>query len=125
MTNKTNISVGFKAEATMMQILASDSLEIIFDLDALPTGNLFVEYQNKKQASGISTSQSDWWVIFLNLSRSIMVRTEKLKVMCRKHIGTDKDVFRGDCKGILLPLKDLLEYDGAEDTEEEDRPTGE
>jgi|TARA_E500000178_G_C16883313_1_gene690052 hypothetical protein len=125
MTNKTNISVGFKAEATMMQILASDSLEIIFDLDALPTGNLFVEYQNKKQASGISTSQSDWWVIFLNLSRSIMVRTEKLKVMCRKHIGTDKDVFRGDSKGILLPLKDLLEYDGAEDTEEEDRPTGE
>ena len=125
MTNKTNISVGFKAEATMMQILASDSLEIIFDLDALPTGNLFVEYQNKKQANGISTSQSDWWVIFLNLSRSIMVRTEKLKVMCRKHIGTDKDVFRGDSKGILLPLKDLLEYDGAEDTEEEDRPTGE
>ena len=125
MTNKTNISVGFKAEATMMQILASDSLEIIFDLDALPTGNLFVEYQNKKQASGTSTSQSDWWVIFLNLSRSIMVRTEKLKVMCRKHIGTDKDVFRGDSKGILLPLKDLLEYDGAEDTEEEDRPTGE
>ena len=125
MTNKTNISVGFKAEATMMQILASDSLEIIFDLDALPTGNLFVEYQNKKQASGISTSQSDWWVIFLNLSRSITVRTEKLKVMCRKHIGTDKDVFRGDSKGILLPLKDLLEYDGAEDTEEEDRPTGE
>ena len=62
MTNKTNISVGFKAEATMMQILASDSLEIIFDLDALPTGNLFVEYRNKKQASGISTSQSDWWV---------------------------------------------------------------
>ena len=84
-----------------------------------------MEYQNKKQASGISTSQSDWWVIFLNLSRSIMVRTEKLKVMCRKHIGTDKDVFRGDSKGILLPLKDLLEYDGAEDTEEEDRPTGE
>jgi len=125
MTNKTNISVGFKAEATMMQILASDSLEIIFDLDALPTGNLFVEDENKKQASGISTSQSDWWVIFLNLSRSIMVRTEKLKVMCRKHIGTDKDVFRGDSKGILLPLKDLLEYDGAEDTEEEDRPTGE
>ena len=65
MTNKTNISVGFKAEATMMQILASDSLEIIFDLDALPTGNLFVEYQNKKQASGISTSQSDLSLIHI------------------------------------------------------------
>ena len=122
MTDKTNISVGFKAEATMMQIFASNSLNIIFELDALPTGKLFVEYQNGKESSGISTSDADWWAIFLNLNRRVIIRTEHLKKMCRKHIGTKNDISRGDSKGILLPLKDLLDYDGAEDTKEEDRP---
>ena len=61
MTDKTNISVGFKAEATMMQIFASNSLNIIFELDALPTGNLFVEYQKGNENSGISKSDADWW----------------------------------------------------------------
>jgi hypothetical protein len=50
-------------------------------------------------------------VYWFSKTRSILIQTSELKQLCRKYIGTSRDILGGDSntsKGILLPMEDLL-----------------
>jgi hypothetical protein len=107
---KYDLKVGQVKEEELANIFNSKTIEVKYDLQALKTGNVYVEYESRNKKSGISTSQSDYYCFCFG-DTFHLVKTEDLKKRCRKFIGTNRDKKGGDnntSKGILLPLKDLL-----------------
>ena len=80
-------------------------------LKAKKTGNIFVEYYSRGKPSGISTSEAEWYCYFLSDEQFVIISSSSLKELCRKYVGTSRDVLGGDSntsKGILLPTIDLI-----------------
>ncbi len=105
-----DLEVGQVKEKELASILSNKKIEVKYDLKALETNNVFVEYESRNQKSGISKSESDYYCFAFGDNLHI-IPTKKLKDKCRKYIGTDRDVLGGDnntSKGILLPIKELL-----------------
>ena len=78
------------------------------------TRNHFVEYQYKGNKSGISVTEAEYWALMLVKDdvpvMTYIIPVAVLKELCRKYIGTDRDVIGGDdnnSRGILLPIKEL------------------
>ncbi len=78
------------------------------------TNNHFVEYQYKGNKSGISVTEAEYWALMLVKDEvpvmTYIIPVAVLKELCRKYIGTDRDVIGGDdnnSRGILLPIKEL------------------
>jgi hypothetical protein len=78
------------------------------------THNHFVEYQYKGNKSGISVTEAEYWALMLVKDdvpvMTYIIPVAVLKELCRKYIGTDRDVVGGDdnnSRGILLPIKEL------------------
>lgn len=107
---KYDLEIGQVKEKELGQIFYSSTIEVKNDLAAHKTGNVFVEYESRNKPSGISRSQSDYYCFCFNDSFHI-IKTEKLKDLCRRYINTDRDVLGGDqntSRGILLPIIELL-----------------
>ena len=107
---KYDLEVGQVKEKQLAEIFMNATIEVKNDLAAHKTGNVFVEYESRNKPSGISKSKSDYYCFCFNDSFHI-IKTEKLKELCRKYLNTKKDVLGGDentSKGILLPIKQLL-----------------
>ena len=107
---KYDLEIGQIKEKELAEIFTNATIEVKNDLAAHKTGNVFVEYESRNKPSGISKSQSDYYCFCFNDSYHI-IKTEKLKELCRKYLNTKKDVLGGEentSKGILLPVKDLL-----------------
>lgn len=105
-----DLKVGNIKEKELASILENKKIEVKYDLKALRTGNVFVEYESRNKLSGISISESDYYCFCLGDSFHIMPSKE-LKDRCRKYLKTNRDVVGGDnntSKGILLPIKELL-----------------
>ena len=109
---KYDLKVGNLAEEKLGQLLQNGQLlEVKNDLKAHKTGNVYVEYYSRNKPSGIAKSIAEWYVFYLE-PQIIFIKTEALKIKCRKYIGTNRDKAGGDSntsKGILLPLKELIE----------------
>lgn len=106
---KYDLSVGQIKEKELADILANSKIEVKYDLKALDTGNVFVEYRSRGNSSGISNTQSDFYCFAFENTMHI-IPTEILKKKCRKYLGTKRDVVGGDnntSKGILLPINEL------------------
>lgn len=109
---KYDLKVGQVAEVALAELLGK-KIEVKNDLQAHITGNVYIEYESRGRRSGISTTEAEFYCIVIK-SRFIIIPTDELKEMCRKHLGTWRDKKGGDSntsKGILLPLKDLLNGD--------------
>lgn len=107
---KYDLEIGQIKEKELAEIFTNATIEVKNDLAAHKTGNVFVEYESRNKPSGISKSQSNYYCFCFNDSYHI-IKTEKLKELCRKYLNTKRDVLGGDentSKGILLPIKDLL-----------------
>ena len=107
---KYDLKVGQVKEKELASIFSSKTIEVKYDLQALKTRNVFVEYESRNKKSGISTSQAEFYCFCLG-NTFHLIKTEDLKNKCRKLIGTNRDIKGGDnntSRGILLPLKDLL-----------------
>jgi hypothetical protein len=107
---KYDLEVGQVKEKELGAIFNSKTIEIKHDLQALITGNVFVEYESRGKKSGISTSLADYYCFCFG-DTFHLIKTDFLKIKCRKLIGTKKDIKGGDSntsKGILLALKELL-----------------
>ncbi len=112
---KYDLKFGNKGENLLANILKSkgDTIEVKTDKDAIKnkkTGNVFIEYQYKNKASGISKSKAIWYAFVISNENIIIIETKKLKNICRKYLNTKRDVKGGDnntSKGILLPLNEL------------------
>ena len=112
---KHDLKLGNKGENLLAYILKlkGDTIEVKTDKDAIKnksTGNVFVEYECRNKPSGISKTQAKWYAFVISNENIIIIETNKLKKICRKHINTTRDVVGGDnntSKGIILPLNEL------------------
>jgi len=94
-----------------------NAVEVKSDFKCAKTGNVAIEYASRGKPSGISTTEALWWAIELmewdGVSRvMILIETERLKELCRRYIGTSRDVSGGDdntSQIILLPLTDVTQ----------------
>lgn len=107
---KFDLKLGQVKEKELYEILSNSTIEVKYDLKALETGNVYVEYESRGRPSGISTSEADWYCFVIDLTFHL-IKTDDLKKRCRKYINTDRDKKGGDnntSKGILLPTKELF-----------------
>jgi hypothetical protein len=107
---KYDLKVGQVKEKELGDIFSSSTVEVKYDLQALKTNNVYVEYFSRGKLSGISSSKSDYYCFAFG-DTFHLIKTKILKDRCRKYLNTDRDKKGGDndtSKGILLPLKELL-----------------
>lgn len=108
---KFDLAIGQVYEEQLGELL-NKKVEVKRDYKCLGTGNIFVEYESRGKLSGLSTTQAEYWCYWLSDEHCVFIKTDRLKKMCRKYLGTDRDKKGGDSntsKGILLPMKDFLE----------------
>ena len=108
---KYDLQLGQLGEQHLAKILMNKKIEVKTDYQATQTGNIFVEYYSRGKASGITTTQAQWYAFLLSNDKIILISTEELKDICRKYLWTKRDVKGGDnntSQGILLPIEDLL-----------------
>lgn len=107
---KFDLVVGQMKEMELGSILQGKTIEVKSDKLAHKTGNVFIEYQSRGKASGIATTEADYYAIEIQGSY-VILSSDKLKEKCRKYFKTDRDTVGGDSdtsKGILLPVTDLF-----------------
>ena len=107
---KYDLKVGQVKEKELGNILNSSTIEVKYDLKALKTGNVYVEYFSRGKQSGISKSKADYYCFAFGETFHL-IKTSDLKDRCRKYLNTDRDRVGGDnntSKGILLPIKELF-----------------
>jgi len=107
---KYDLKVGQIKEEELGKILSDRRIEVKYDLQALDTGNVYVEYESRGKRSGISTSEAEFYCFAFGETFHL-IETKLLKSRCRKYINTKRDKRGGDSntsKGILLPIKELF-----------------
>lgn len=107
---KYDLKVGQIKEKELGEIFSDKAVEVKYDLKALDTGNVYVEYHSRGKPSGISTSLSDFYCFAFG-DTFHLISSKELKERCRKYLNTKRDRVGGDnntSKGILLPLKELF-----------------
>lgn len=107
---KYDLKVGKVKEAELDKIFNDKTIEVKYDLKALKTKNVFVEYFSRDYPSGIAKTKADY-CCFCFGDTFHLIETSLLKERCRKYIGTDRDRLGGDnniSKGILLPINELF-----------------
>jgi hypothetical protein len=105
-----DLKIGQIKEEELHDILSNSLIEVKYDLKALETGNVFVEYESRGKPSGIATTQSEWYC-FAIADTFHFIKTKDLAERCRKYLSTRRDIAGGDdntSKGILLPTKELF-----------------
>tara|TARA_R110001632_G_scaffold41428_3_gene104060 strand:+ start:1469 stop:1813 length:345 start_codon:yes stop_codon:yes gene_type:complete len=105
-----DLEVGQVAERELGEIFEGKKVEVKNDLRALDTGNVYVEYESRGKASGIATSEAEWYAFKLSDTQIRLIKTKHLKELCRGYVNTERDKKGGDSntsKGILLPLTKL------------------
>ena len=107
---KYDLKVGQIKEKELGEILNSKTIEVKYDLQALKTKNVYVEYYSRGKLSGISKSIADYYCFCFGDTLHL-IKTSILKDKCRKYLNTNRDKKGGDnntSKGILLPIDDLF-----------------
>ena len=112
---KYDLKVGQVAEKQLGDIFTNKTIEVKFDLQATTTGNVYVEYKSRGNASGIAKSEADYYCFAFGETKDNvkfhLIETSELKQKCRKYLGTNRDRKGGDnntSMGILLPTTELL-----------------
>mgnify|MGYP003655509933 CR=1 FL=1 len=106
-----DLKLGQIKEKELGEILNNKTIEVKTDLQASKTGSVFVEYESRGKPSGIAKSKSDYYCFVISKDSFVLIKTESLKLKCRKFIKTNLDRKGGDnntSKGILLPILQLL-----------------
>ncbi len=107
---KYDLKVGQAKEKELGEIFNSKTIEVKFDLQALKTNNVYVEYESRGKPSGISKSIADYYCFCFG-STFHLIETSILKDRCREYLNTNRDKKGGDSntsKGILLPITKLF-----------------
>ena len=107
---KYDLKVGQVKEEELGKIFNSRTIEVKYDLQALKTNNVYVEYCSRGKPSGISKSIADYYCFCFG-NTFHLIETSILKERCRKYLNSNRDKKGGDnntSKGILLPLEELF-----------------
>jgi len=110
-----DLELGNEGERLIGELFdAKTKIEVKTDLKAYLTGNLYIEYECRGKKSGIAKSKADYWAFVVSPDHRYFIKTETLKLICRKYLNTGRDVPGGDSnssKGILLPMSELTNTD--------------
>lgn len=106
------LKAGEEFEDFFRGLVANATVECKKDYVARETGNLFVEFECRNKASGLSVTQADWWAFGIvgadgNVERIVLVSTSWLKRECRRLFRLGRIAKGGDdglSRGVLLPL---------------------
>ncbi len=106
-----DLKVGQAKEKELGNIFNNKKVEVKYDLKALKTGNVYVEYLYNKNPSGISTSEADYYCFAFG-DTFHLIGIELLKRKCKKYANDkNRNKLGGDSnksRGILLPITELL-----------------
>ena len=116
-----DLKFGQVYEEVLSKVLTDKTIEVKSERDKwLSTGNIAIEYMSRGKLSGIATTKADWWAQILVDGTKIKgilmfpidelktrMKTMKLKGHAWETNGGDDD----SSKLVLLPLKDLFNYD--------------
>jgi hypothetical protein len=101
-------------ETWFHELVSEKKIEVKSDRRTQETGNVYIEYWSRGKPSGISTSQSDYYVYKVAEDEAIIISTSKLKQKLKQLVNEGKarmDVKGGDnntSRGILCKLNDLI-----------------
>lgn len=101
-------------ETWFHDLVSEKKIEVKSDRRTQETGNVYIEYWSRGKPSGISTSQSDYYVYKVAEDEAIIISTSKLKQKLKQLVNEGKarmDVKGGDnntSRGILCKLNDLI-----------------
>jgi hypothetical protein len=101
-------------ETWFHELVTGKKIEVKSDRRTCETGNVYIEYWSRGKPSGISTSQSDYYVYKVAEDEAIIIATSQLKKKLKQLVEEGKarkDVRGGDNNtslGILCKLKDLI-----------------
>ena len=101
-------------ETWFHELVSGKKIEVKSDRRTQETGNVYIEYWSRGKPSGISTSQSDYYVYKVAEDEAIIISTSKLKQKLKQLVNEGKarmDVKGGDnntSRGILCKLNDLI-----------------
>lgn len=109
--------VGEDYVGTLLEAIASGSIEVKSDYGSNQTGNLYVEFEQTGQdgttrPSGLSTTTAEWWA-FAFKDGAIFVETEALKKVCAQYYREGRIGVRprtpesNGTRGVLLPVTAL------------------
>jgi hypothetical protein len=106
-----------KYDLKMLKNNALVTYEVKTDFKCAPlfdTGNLFIEYECRNKPSGISISQSDWFVTyFIYFNELWFIKTNNLKDLIANNdfpIFIDAGDLNSETKGYLINKKKFINY---------------
>ena len=110
-----DLAKGLEMEQKLSEFFTGTKIEVKSERHLWEkTGNHFVEYEYKGTKSGLSITEAEYWALMLVKDdepvMTYIIPVAVLKDLCRKYVGTDRDVVGGDdnnSKGILLPIEEL------------------
>ena len=107
--NKYDLKMVKKGKETTYEIKTDVFIAPIYD-----TGNIFIEYESRGKASGISVTQADWFVTyFLFLNELWFIKTESLRKLILENeypIFKDAGDLGSATNGYLLKRKDVKKF---------------
>lgn len=109
--------VGEEYVGTILEDIASSSIEVKTDYGFNKTGNVYVEFEQQKvsgewAASGIASSEAKYWV-FAFANGAFFIEREKLKDICRQYyphyvVERAGNSNSSATRGIILPVEKLM-----------------
>lgn len=101
-------------ETWFHELVSGKKIEVKSDRRTIETGNVYIEYWSRGKPSGISTTQSDYYVYKVGEEQAIIIATSQLKIKIKELVEQGKarmDVKGGDnntSRGVLCKLNDLI-----------------
>jgi hypothetical protein len=106
-----------KYDLKMLKNGVETTYEIKTDVKCAPlfdTGNIFIEYESRGKASGISVTEADWFVThFLYLKEIWFIKSDKLRNLIQENnfpIFYDAGDVGSATHGYLIKRKDFKKY---------------
>lgn len=103
-----------EGESWFHNLVSNSKFEVKSDRLSEQTGNVYIEYESRGKASGIRTTQADYWVYKISEKQAIVIQTAELKRKIQKLLNEGKarmGVKGGDNNtslGFLVKIKDLV-----------------
>jgi hypothetical protein len=103
-----------EGETWFHNIVSNSKFEVKSDRLSEKTGNVYIEYESRGKASGIRTTQADYWVYKVSEKQAIVIQTDELKRKIAVLVNDGKartGVKGGDNNtslGFLIKIKDLV-----------------
>ena len=107
--NKYDLKMITNGKETTYEIKTDVFIAPIYD-----TGNIFIEYESRGKASGISVTQADWFVTYFKYLKEIwFIKSETLKQLISENefpVFYDAGDVGSETHGYLIKRKDFKKY---------------